>query len=152
MKKVTDLKENEVIHCPTEAEAIAICKLMHEAGLKWFDGDFYSLGSYWQKFQANTCYRPNKGTFDDLCVFGERGCTIHPASDFLTETQSTPQPEKQAEKEVSIKIETVVVIDFEAVGTIEDQSTITHEYKVFVPKDHKMFTAKQLREIADLVG
>ena len=28
--KVTDLKENECIHCETEEQAKAICKLMHE--------------------------------------------------------------------------------------------------------------------------
>jgi hypothetical protein len=35
MKKVTDLGEEECIHCKTEEEAKAICKLMHDAGLKW---------------------------------------------------------------------------------------------------------------------
>ena len=39
--KVTDLKENECIHCETEEQANAICKLMHEAGLTWHDGDSY---------------------------------------------------------------------------------------------------------------
>ena len=39
--KVTDLKENECIHCETEEQAVAICKLMHEAGLKWRNGKTY---------------------------------------------------------------------------------------------------------------
>lgn len=39
--KVTDLKENECIHCETEEQANAICKLMYESGLKWLFGDSY---------------------------------------------------------------------------------------------------------------
>ena len=39
--KVTDLKENECIHCETEEQAIAICRLMHNANLMWYDVDSY---------------------------------------------------------------------------------------------------------------
>ena len=50
IKNIKDLGENEVVHCPTEKEAIAICQLMHDAGLKWGDGDsLVSNKNYWDR-------------------------------------------------------------------------------------------------------
>lgn len=85
MKKVTDLSENEVIHCQTLKEAEAICKLMHEAGLKWNDGDSY-INTNWNVFQD--CYNPKKGTHDRIEFCRKKGYTIHPASDFLAPSLS----------------------------------------------------------------
>lgn len=65
--KVTDLKENEVIHCKTEAEAIRICKLMHEAGKTWSSGDSYLDYNNWIKYQDRTCYHPALNKFG--CVW-----------------------------------------------------------------------------------
>ena len=63
--KVTDLKENECIHCETEEQANAICKLMHEAGLTWNSGDSY-LEFNKTIYKSETCYFPAKGEFSDL--------------------------------------------------------------------------------------
>ena len=45
--KVTDLNYNECIHCETEEQANAICKLMHEAGLKGRGGQNYLSKNYY---------------------------------------------------------------------------------------------------------
>ena len=81
MKKVTDLGANEVIHCPTEREAIAICQLMHDAGLRWSSGKSYVVETDWEYEGKETCYCPSSG----ICLgkFYLKGHTIHPASDFL---------------------------------------------------------------------
>lgn len=80
MRKVTDLWPNEVIHCPTEAEAIAICKLMHEAGLR----THYALTRY-NLHKESTCYKPAQGQYCAKERYEERNHTIYPASDFLEE-------------------------------------------------------------------
>jgi hypothetical protein len=87
MKLVTDLGENEVIHCPTIEEAEAICRLMDWAGLRWNGGDSYLQENDWRTHKKNTCYRPKRGTFTELKFFKENGYIIHKAPEFLTETK-----------------------------------------------------------------
>jgi hypothetical protein len=83
MKRIEDLTVNEVIHCPTEQEAIALCKMMHEKGMKWADGKNYIKNTEWEYHKQETCYRPADGTRSRKGFFEERGDTIHPASLFL---------------------------------------------------------------------
>ena len=63
--KVTDLKENECIHCETEEQAEAICKLMHEAGLEWKGGQSYLSKNYYGNYKSETCYFPIDGQYRD---------------------------------------------------------------------------------------
>jgi hypothetical protein len=83
MKRIEDLTENEVIHCPTEQEAIALCKMMHEKGMKWRDGESYEKNTKWEYQKQETCYRPADGTRRDKGYFESISTTIHPASLFL---------------------------------------------------------------------
>lgn len=85
MKKVTDLNEKEVIHCKTEEEADAICRLMHEAGLKWVSENSYLEFNRWNEESDDDgiCYRPYSGTAASLGCYAEDYFTIYPASDFL---------------------------------------------------------------------
>ena len=83
MKKVTDLGEKEVIHCRTEEEANAICKLMHEAGLSWCTGDSYLDDNKWYGHNEMSCYNPNNGVCYNIYYYEKRDCKIYPASDFL---------------------------------------------------------------------
>lgn len=87
MKLVTDLKENEVIHCPTLEEAEAICRLMDGAGLRWRNGVPYSKITNWAVHKRATCYNPSKGTYSTHSFYVDEGYTIHKASEFLTETK-----------------------------------------------------------------
>lgn len=64
--KVTDLKENECIHCETEEQAKAICKLMHESGLTWMFGDSYLSRNNYDEYKSETCYNPKKGNTVNL--------------------------------------------------------------------------------------
>ena len=83
--KVTDLKENECIHCETEEQAKAICKLMHEAGLTWNSGDSYLETKYYyhEGSKSGNCYFPAKGEFSDLTFAKEEKCKIYKAEQFL---------------------------------------------------------------------
>ena len=82
--KVTDLKENECIHCETEEQANAICKLMHEAGLTWMFGDSYLSVNLYDIYKSETCYFPAEGMFTDLTFAKEEKYKIYKAEKFLT--------------------------------------------------------------------
>ena len=81
MKKVTDLKENECIHCTTKEEFKAILELnpKNDVDLKC-----------WYNEKEETVYYPAKdylrGDFNSLEYAKEESHTIHPASDFLQST------------------------------------------------------------------
>ena len=83
--KVTDLKENECIHCETEEQANAICKLMHEAGLTWRSGDSYLKKTEYSFYKSETCYFPATGEFSDLDYAKEENNTIYKAEQFLNQ-------------------------------------------------------------------
>ena len=83
--KVTDLKENECIHCETEEQAVAICKLMHEAGLKWRNGKTYLYYNDYNTYKSETCYIPKEGTYCSLKYVKRRNYTIYKVEQFLTQ-------------------------------------------------------------------
>lgn len=85
--KITDLKENECIHCETEEQAKAICKLMHEAGLEWKGGESYLSKNNYENYKSETCYFPIDGQYDELSYAKEENYTIYKAEQFLTQKQ-----------------------------------------------------------------
>ena len=84
--KVTDLNYDECIHCETEEQANAICKLMHEAGLTWNSGYGYLLR---YRYYNNICYYPKKGTHSDLHYANKQNYKIYKAEQFLTQNTKT---------------------------------------------------------------
>ena len=88
--KVTDLKENECIHCETEEQAKAICKLMHEAGLKWYNDETYIYyNNYNISYKSETCYIPIEGTYCNLKYAKASHYKIYKAEQFLTKNTKT---------------------------------------------------------------
>ena len=87
--KVTYLKENECIHCETEEQAKAICKLMHEAGLTWNNGDSYLSENNYDIYKSETCYFASCGQYADLDYAKEGNYKIYKAEEFLTEKTET---------------------------------------------------------------
>jgi archaellum component FlaF (FlaF/FlaG flagellin family) len=85
--KVTDLKKNECIHCETEEQAKAICKLMHEAGLKWKGGQSYLSKNYYGNCKSETCYFPIDGQYDELSYAKEENYKIYKAEQFINQKQ-----------------------------------------------------------------
>lgn len=94
MKHITKFKSNECIHCPTEEEAIAICKIMDQNGLRWFTGSSYISEINW--YGDIMCYYPKDGEWTSVNYAKERGYKIHKASDIIA--YHTPLPEKWAVK------------------------------------------------------
>jgi len=92
-RTIESIKEKEVVHCKTEAEAVAFCKMMHEAGLKWLDGDSYVRTSEFDKRKECTCYSPKSGAYVSISFATESGYTITPATDFIPDTTEQVKPE-----------------------------------------------------------
>ena len=111
--KVTDLKENECIHCETEEQANAICKLMHEAGLKWRFGGSYLVN---KRNYPNICYYPKSGEHGSLEYARERTHKIYKAEQFLnqnTEKMSTIVNINPETSEINITLKEGFEIDLE---------------------------------------
>ena len=83
--KVTDLNYNECIHCETEEQANAICKLMHEAGFKWCNGKPYLYYNDYNSYKSETCYIVKEGTYCDLKYAKRSNYTIYKAEQFLNQ-------------------------------------------------------------------
>ena len=64
--KITDLKENQVVHCKTHEEAKRVLKLAHEAGMKWCTHISYIENDYWGRYQEETCYKFTSGSYGDI--------------------------------------------------------------------------------------
>jgi len=94
-KKVTELKKNEGILCTTEQEANAICRLMHDAGLRWHDGRTYIEQTYSVAGELPMIYIPNDGKY---MTRSSAGVVSYPASDFLTPAPIVETPVEQPRK------------------------------------------------------
>ena len=87
--KVTDLKENECIHCETEEQANAICKLMHDAGLTWLSGSSYLSENRYHVYKSKTCYSPKIRQYANFNFYKKNDYTIYKAEQFLTKNTKT---------------------------------------------------------------
>lgn len=94
--KVTDLKENEVIHCETLEQYDAICKLLHEAGYKWFTDEPYCPVEEkdWRVYKKDTVIDVTYGELVSISHLSE-DYKIHPATDFITPTQTKEEYAKE---------------------------------------------------------
>ena len=86
MKKVTELKANECIHCRTKEEYDAIIDLLDKAGKRWKDGSKLDDAG-WRNYGEDVCLFPSDVSYYDVGYFRAEGFTIHPASDFISEFQ-----------------------------------------------------------------
>lgn len=120
VRKVSSVAKDEVIHCPTEREAEAICKLMHEQGWTWNTGLSFSNSTNWNHYKEDTCYSPRHGVYGMASL---RSSTT-PASAFLPTSFYEEQP-----KEHSITEESPVLDNkYTAIGTyIENESPSARE-------------------------
>lgn len=158
LRKVTELGSNEVIHCPTEEQAIAICKLMHEAGLEWCTNVSYIENNKWNKGREEMCYCPKKGEYSCYNFYKSGGYTIYPATDFLSQIEDTPQQytiTREQAKELNAMQSTLngslitmlQRVPFDNCITI-DRETILHWHNMFAehPKTIEWLNANELNK------
>ena len=137
--KVTDLKANECIHCETEDKANAICKLMHEAGLKWKSGDSYLSINNYDIHNKNTCYFPTDGQYDELSYAKQEKYKIYKAEKFLnqnTEVMSTVVNINPDTSEINITPKEGFEIDLEN-SDLKNGKVILKEVKEKYPSEFK---------------
>ena len=58
--------DDEIVHCPTEEEAIQVLKIAHERGFKWRSEEPYLTYTNWSHYKKNTCYNLSKGFYDGI--------------------------------------------------------------------------------------
>ena len=137
--KVTDLKENECIHCETEEQANAICKLMHEAGLEWKGGQSYLSKNYYGNLKSETCYFPIDGQYDELSYAKEKNYKIYKAEQFLnqnTKTMSTVVNINPDTSEIKITPKEGFEIDLEN-SDLKNGKVVFKEVKEKYPTEFK---------------
>lgn len=78
MKQITELTDQDCIHCRTQEEWDGICEL---AGIKF-------KTAKWSDFKQNSIVFPTCGMYCTKDYAESKGYTIHPVSDFLTPTVS----------------------------------------------------------------
>lgn len=137
--KVTDLKENECIHCETEEQAKAICKLMHEAGLEWNSGYNYLSKNNYGIYKSETCYYPAKGQYCYLKYYKKNGYIIYKAEQFLnqnTKTMSTVVNINPYTSEINITPKEGFEIDLEK-SDLKNGKVVLKEVKEKYPTEFK---------------
>ena len=78
-----DYKGNYVMHCKTEEEAKDFCRVLHEAGRRWFAGDYYLENNCFDKYKSETGYNFNNGTYANVDYYKYRNYIVLEWSDFM---------------------------------------------------------------------
>lgn len=86
------------MHCRTREEAEDFCNEMHKAGLTWSSGTSYLKMSCFNIYENYTCYRFNKGEYDNTVHAKNKGYTILEWSEY----RST-EPKEEQEKIMETK-------------------------------------------------
>ena len=89
--KFEDYKGNYVMHCKTEEEAIEFCKVLHEDGRTWANGESYAGNTYWKWGSTEGLfYEFNTGEYGRTDYFEERSdYTILEWEDFTIISRET---------------------------------------------------------------
>ena len=98
--KITELKENQVVHCKTHEEAERVLELAHEAGMKWRAGNSYIEDDNWGRYQEETCYKFTSGSFGRIPFFKSEGYEIIP-SEKITDMENKTEFFEERVMEVS---------------------------------------------------
>ena len=142
MKKLKDFEGQKIaVNCTTQEQAEAFCKLMHDNGLKWFNGDYYFPYTLWDRYKQSTCYDFNKGQFMDLQYYTEEDYTILPATDFLEEEFIYGQEYEFSDCE-DFKITRIALY-----GCENPINKDCYKYVVFLKEGGTPFTFKYCRKI-----
>lgn len=91
LPSIKDLEKNDVIHCSTREEYDAICQLLHKLGKSWGSGDSYLKIDHFESYASETGLCPYEGNYCCIEAYKKDGRTIHPASIFINQKQTTEE-------------------------------------------------------------
>ena len=75
-------KDNFCMHCNTEEKAKTFLKFLHKCGKNWNSGNSYLVKTRWERYEENTCYEFNDGTYCGLDWYSQEEYTILEFDDF----------------------------------------------------------------------
>lgn len=148
--KLTDLKQNQVVHCATEEEAIRICKIAHENGLKWIAGTSYIGENNWEEYKEETCYNFNNGAFEFIDYYKEEGYDIIPS----TQIEDEPKQEQTQElkkvwawdDDVEKAFETYLITEMKS---FEYRYIVVDKYTLHYYESKKTFNSVMYKNISE---
>ena len=70
------------MHCDTDEKAKTFLKFLHKCGKNWDSGDSYLIKTNWERYEENTCYEFNDGTYCGLDWYRQDKHTILEFDDF----------------------------------------------------------------------
>lgn len=78
-----DYQGDYVMRCMTEEEAKDFCRVMHDAGRKWCDGQSYLDNTWWDEDRYRTCYNFNANKKGSIDFYAAHGYHVLYWSDFM---------------------------------------------------------------------
>jgi uncharacterized membrane protein len=82
-KNKLKIRENTVVHCPTEELANEVLSLAHKLGYKWSTGIEYVEENCWSVYKKDTCYNLIEGSFALIRYYESQRKTIITAEEFI---------------------------------------------------------------------
>lgn len=77
------ISENTCIHCSTLELAKQVLNIFHKIGLKWYNGECYTLDHNWNSFKENSTYHPFDGKISSLKYDQQINYKIISAEEFI---------------------------------------------------------------------
>lgn len=147
--KITELTENQCIHCPTEDEAKKLCKIMHDAGMKWCSHQTYLRENNWGEYKDETVYIVKSGSYADL-DYVKKGYQILTLKDIDEAQENQNPPAKIEPQEINVVPDVCVktVTTYEIFGREFSKRMDAEEFRDKVMAFSK---TKNLQEIADML-
>jgi len=81
-RTIESIKENEVVHCPSEELAVKFCQMLKKKGRTWSSGGSYD-DTNWFNFKERTCYSTTECLYGSTDYYKSNNYTITPVTDFL---------------------------------------------------------------------
>lgn len=88
---LNDYKGDCAMHCKTKEEAESFCRFLHQNGRKWSSGDSYLENDRWDRYERDTVYLFNNGSFCDVEYAKREGLVILEWSDFMENKETVSE-------------------------------------------------------------
>lgn len=80
---LNDYKGDYAMHCKTKEEAESFCRFLHQNGREWRNEDSYLENDRWDRYERDTVYLFNNGSFGGVEYAKCEGSVILEWSDFM---------------------------------------------------------------------
>ena len=88
---LNDYKGDCAMHCKTKEEAESFCLFLYQNGREWHNEDSYLENDRWDRYERDTVYLFNNGSFCDVEYAKREGLVILEWSDFMENKESVSE-------------------------------------------------------------